>query len=55
MAILADPEDGEILSQYATLIWDLQHDKKEQQAILKDQFRSHQKIGIHLTALRITK
>ncbi|KAK4418439.1 hypothetical protein Salat_2256700 [Sesamum alatum] len=26
-AILADPEDGEILSQYAKLIWELHHDK----------------------------
>ncbi|KAL0435547.1 UNVERIFIED_CONTAM: hypothetical protein Sradi_0262600 [Sesamum radiatum] len=27
-AILADPEDGEILSQYAKLIWELHHDKE---------------------------
>lgn len=27
-AILADPEDGEVLSQYAKLIWESQHDKE---------------------------
>ncbi|KAG8389151.1 hypothetical protein BUALT_Bualt02G0199300 [Buddleja alternifolia] len=27
-AILADPEDGEILTQYAKLIWELHHDKE---------------------------
>ncbi|XP_073143546.1 uncharacterized protein [Henckelia pumila] len=27
-AILADPEDGEVLSQYAILIWESQHDKE---------------------------
>ncbi|KAL0383660.1 UNVERIFIED_CONTAM: hypothetical protein Scaly_0653300 [Sesamum calycinum] len=27
-AILADPEDGEILAQYAKLIWELHHDKE---------------------------
>lgn len=26
-AILTDPGDGEILSQYAKLIWELHHDK----------------------------
>lgn len=26
-AILADPKDGEILSQYAKLIWELHHDQ----------------------------
>ncbi|XP_075508267.1 uncharacterized protein LOC142545154 [Primulina tabacum] len=27
-AILADPEDGEVLSQYAKLIWESQHDRE---------------------------
>lgn len=26
-AILADPKDGEILSQYAKLVWELHHDQ----------------------------
>ncbi len=28
-AILADPRDGEIISQYAKLVWDLHHDRNK--------------------------
>ena len=27
-AILADPDDGEFLSQYAKLVWELHHDQE---------------------------
>lgn len=28
-AILADPRDGEIISQYAKLVWELHHDRNK--------------------------
>lgn len=54
-AILADPSDGEILSQYAKLIWELHRDEdratsyfeRAVQAASSDRFASHTLLRIN--------
>jgi tetratricopeptide (TPR) repeat protein len=58
-AILADPEDGEIMSLYAKLVWELHHDKdkalcyfeRSVQAAPGDRYNFHAEFLISLLKL----